>query len=128
MFRALQIALVPALVLATWHALSALEIINPQILPSPLAVLRRWLEYAQPTQAYDAAQTGYLAWLASGELWHDTWASLTRVVGGFAIGAGLALPLALVMGANATVYGFLNPLVQVLRPIPPIAYIPLAIL
>jgi NitT/TauT family transport system permease protein len=124
----LRAGLVPVVVLAAWQALSAFEVINPQILPSPLAVLRRWLEYAQPTDAYDAAQGGRLAWLVSGELLHDGWASLTRVLGGFAIGAGLALPLGLVMGANATVYGYLNPLVQVLRPIPPIAYIPLAIL
>jgi len=32
------------------------------------------------------------------------------------------------MGASPRVYAWLNPLAQVLRPIPPIAYIPLAIL
>ena len=41
---------------------------------------------------------------------------------------GLALPLGLVMGAKQRIYDLLNPLLQVLRPIPPIAYIPLAIL
>jgi NitT/TauT family transport system permease protein len=51
-----------------------------------------------------------------------------RVVVGFMIGALLALPLGLVMGASNRVYAWLNPLMQVLRPIPPIAYIPLAIL
>jgi NitT/TauT family transport system permease protein len=47
---------------------------------------------------------------------------------GFAVGACLALPLGLLMGASPRIYNWLNPLVQVLRPIPPIAYIPLAIL
>jgi NitT/TauT family transport system permease protein len=51
-----------------------------------------------------------------------------RVLGGFAIGAGLALPLGLFMGARPLVYEMMNPLLQLLRPIPPIAYIPLAIL
>jgi NitT/TauT family transport system permease protein len=128
LFRALQAGLVPALLLGAWHALSAFEIINPQILPSPLAVLHRWIDYAQPAQAVDPQHAGFFAWLMSGEMPRDAYASLMRVLGGFAIGAGLALPIALAMGANATVYGFLNPLVQVLRPIPPIAYIPLAIL
>jgi NitT/TauT family transport system permease protein len=49
------------------------------------------------------------------------------VIVGFVVGAVLALPFGLAMGALPRVYGFLNPLVQVLRPIPPIAYIPLAI-
>ncbi len=59
---------------------------------------------------------------------HDALASLYRVFVGFVIGGGLALPLGLLMGVAAAVYRLLNPLVQILRPIPPIAYIPLAIL
>ena len=43
-------------------------------------------------------------------------------------GRGLALPLGLLMGARPLVYAFFNPVLQLLRPIPPIAYIPLAIL
>jgi NitT/TauT family transport system permease protein len=69
-----------------------------------------------------------MAWYFSGELLHDTLGSMYRVVVGFAIGAGLALPLGLLMGSSRLMYAWLNPLMQVLRPIPPIAYIPLAIL
>ena len=48
---------------------------------------------------------------------------------GFVIGAGLALPLGLLMGAGpARLRAASTRCVQVLRPIPPIAYIPLAIL
>ena len=76
------------------------------------------------------AETGgsWLAWAISGELILDATGSMYRVVVGFVVGAGLALPLGLVMGASPRVYAWLNPLAQVLRPIPPIAYIPLAIL
>jgi len=101
----------PLLVLAAWYAVAALGWVNPQVLPAPLDVGRKWLEY-----------------LVTGELWLDVVSSLTRVAIGFAVGAGLALPLGLAMGASRRVYAWMNPLVQVLRPIPPIAYIPLAIL
>src|SRR6185503_7467514 len=85
-------------------------------------------EYALPLQAYDSAQSSWLMWALSGELWADTVGSMYRVLLGFAIGAGLALPFGLVMGASKRAYSWFNPLLQVLRPIPPIAYIPLSIL
>ncbi len=121
-------AIVPLVALAIWQALATFGWINPHILPSPVAVIRKWFEYIAPMEAYQPESGSYLLWLISGELPHDAWASLSRVLGGFAIGAGLALPLGLLMGANQTVYKLFDPLVQILRPIPPIAYIPLAIL
>jgi NitT/TauT family transport system permease protein len=117
---------VPALAIATWQLASELGWVNPQILPSPLAVLKKWIEYLLPLQPY--SDGNWLLWALSGELIHDAMGSLYRVVVGFVIGAGLALPIGLSMGANARVYAWLNPLVQLLRPIPPIAYIPLSIL
>ena len=102
---------------------------SAQILPPPSQVFHKWVEYAKPEGAHNAAKDGsYFRWLFSGELWSDMLASLQRVVIGFAIGGGLALPLGLVMGASDSFYKFFNPLLQVLRPIPPIAYIPLSIL
>ena len=121
-------ALVPAIVLVVWEACSRAGLFSAVILPAPSAVAIKWWAYLLPAQPYDAAAGSYLTWLVSGELPHDAWSSLFRVIAGFAIGAGLALPLGLVMGANARVYDLFNPLVQILRPIPPIAYIPLAIL
>ena len=64
----------------------------------------------------------------SGEMIRDAYASLYRVTVGFFVGAVLALPLGLMMGANDRIYQLCNPLIQVLRPIPPIAFIPLSIL
>jgi len=117
----------PVLILGIWQGICALGWVTPQALPSPVAVGLKWVEYVLPTQPYDGNQS-WLLWALSGELLHDAGGSLWRVIMGFGVGFVLALPLGLVMGANARLREFANPLIQVLRPIPPIAYIPLAIL
>jgi NitT/TauT family transport system permease protein len=108
---AYRAALVPVILVAAWEILARAEIINPLILPAPSQVLTRWVDYAR-----------------SGELHRDALSSLYRVFVGFAIGTALAIPIGLAMGASRRAYAYLNPLLQVLRPIPPIAYVPLAIL
>jgi len=125
---ALQGLLVPVVVIAIWQGASSLGWINPLVLPSPWAVVHKWFEYLSPAKPYNPADGSRLAWLFSGELIIDAIGSLYRVVVGFLIGAGLALPLGLLMGSSQRVYGLMNLTVQVIRPIPPIAYIPLAIL
>lgn len=119
---------VPIVVVLLWQLISETGWINVQVMPSPWAVLTKWFEYLRPLEVYNPEQTTYVRWLFSGELPHDLWASFHRVLIGVLIGGGLALPLGLIMGASRHAYEYFNPLVQVLRPIPPIAYIPLAIL
>jgi NitT/TauT family transport system permease protein len=55
-------------------------------------------------------------------------ASLFRVTWGFLLAVGVGVPLGLLLGWFRPLYLALNPLIQVLRPISPIAWIPLAIL
>jgi NitT/TauT family transport system permease protein len=126
--RLLRAIVVPAVAVLAWEAISRAGWVSPLVLPAPSRVLLRWLAYAAPLEPYDPAAGSWLRWAFSGELPHDAATSLLRVAGGFAVGAGLALPLGLVMGAKPLVYELVNPLVQLLRPIPPIAFIPLAIL
>jgi len=129
--RALALAralVVPLLALAGWEAISDAGWVSPLLLPPPSRVFLRLLAYARPLEPFDPAAGSWLAWAFSGELPHDAMTSLTRVGVGFAIGAGLALPLGLLMGAKPFVHDLMNPVVQLLRPIPPIAFIPLAIL
>ncbi|WP_028104539.1 ABC transporter permease [Pseudoduganella violaceinigra] len=117
----------PATLVLAWHIVTHQGWVNPQALPSPEAVARKWLEYLLPLQPYDG-QGSRLAWALSGELIQDALGSMFRVLLGFAIGAGLALPLGLAMGASVHAYRLFNVLVQIIRPVPPIAYIPLSML
>ena len=70
--------------------------------------------------AYELAQDG--------SLWEHIGASLFRVGVGFGLAALLAVPLGLWMGWVGGAYRMFNPIFQMLRPISPIAWIPLAIL
>jgi NitT/TauT family transport system permease protein len=124
---------VPVIAIGIWQWVAGMGWVNENILPSPLQVWRKWVAYLLPLQEYTAWQENNaggsrLAWAVSGEMFIDSLGSLYRVVVGFAVGAGLALPLGLAMGSSRIVYAWMNPLVQLLRPIPPIAYIPLSIL
>ncbi len=120
-------ALVPVGLLILWEILSRVGVFSPIVLPPPTAVAAKWFNGLLPGLPYDPANQSYLTWLFSGEMPHDMISSLSRVLSGFAIGAGLAVPVGLLLGTNDRLYALFNPLLQVLRPIPPIAYIPLAI-
>jgi len=120
--------IIPVGLLIVWELVSRYQMLSPQALPAPSQVFLKWIEYARPHEPFDAEQTNYIAWLFSGELPQDLWATFFRVLIGFLIGAGLALPLGLFMGNFEQIYQLFNPLIQILRPIPPIAYVPLSIL
>ena len=72
--------------------------------------------------------TGAWELVEDGSLWGHISASLTRVGIGFGLAVLVAVPLGLWMGWVAGAYRTLNPIFQMLRPISPIAWIPLAIL
>ncbi|HEU4654719.1 MAG TPA: ABC transporter permease, partial [Steroidobacteraceae bacterium] len=72
--------------------------------------------------------TGTIELIKDGTLWLHIGASLMRVAAGFVLAVLLAVPLGLWMGWVNGAYITLNPLFQILRPISPIAWIPIAIL
>ena len=72
--------------------------------------------------------TGTLELARDGTLWDDIGASLMRVATGFLLAVSIAVPLGLWMGWVKGAFSTLNPLFQILRPISPIAWIPIAIL
>jgi NitT/TauT family transport system permease protein len=102
------LCLVTALIAAWWLAVVKSE---SAIFPTPWQVV-----------------TGVVELAADGTLWEHITASLARVGTGFALAALLAIPLGLWMGRVGAAYATLNPVFQMLRPISPIAWIPLAIL
>jgi NitT/TauT family transport system permease protein len=72
--------------------------------------------------------TGTMELVDDGTLWEHIGASLFRVGTGFGLAALVAIPMGLWMGRVDGAYITLNPIFQILRPISPIAWIPLAIL
>lgn len=72
--------------------------------------------------------SGALELARDGTLWEHIVASLVRVATGFLLALVVALPLGLWMGRVDGAYRTLNPVFQIMRPISPIAWIPIAIL
>lgn len=107
---ALYVALPLALV-ALWQLAFELRLIRPILLPSPLKVAAAFWELA-----------------ASGDLFRHLSISLLRVLEGFAVAALAGLLLGVGIGLSRTLDRLTDLTVQILKPIPPIAWIPLAIL
>lgn len=72
--------------------------------------------------------TTILAMLASGELLQHLLASLFKLTGGFLLGAALGIPLGILMGVSPLAENLFNLIVQMTRPIPALALMPLVIL
>lgn len=61
-------------------------------------------------------------------LWYDAVTSLRRIVIGFAIGTAAGVTLGAAMSASRVVRHLIDPVIEVLRPLPPLAFIPLFII
>ena len=61
-------------------------------------------------------------------LWQHTWISLQRVLLGFFFGALLGIPIGYAMGLTNWSRGWFDPIVEFMRPVPPLALIPLMII
>jgi ABC-type nitrate/sulfonate/bicarbonate transport system permease component len=66
--------------------------------------------------------------METGELFVHTWASLSRVLSAWVLAAVIAIPLGLLQGSNRRFESVFDPVVELFRPISPLAWIPLAIL
>jgi nitrate/nitrite transport system permease protein len=55
------------------------------------------------------------------------WTSLQRVFVGFALACLIAVPLGFAMGASRLLWSVLNPVVQLLRPVSPLAWFPIGL-
>jgi NitT/TauT family transport system permease protein len=107
--RALPSVVVIALLIAVWWAVVLAT--ESVIFPTPWQVV-----------------TGTIELVQDGSLWEHLGASLLRVGTGFLLAVAFAVPLGLWMGWVPGAFNTLNPIFQILRPISPIAWIPIAIL
>lgn len=103
--------LVPGALFAVWQGVTAGGLVKPILLPSPQAVL-----------------AAFLAMAGSGELVTHLTASIARVLEGFALAAVLGVGLGLALGIFPALYELMSGVIDLIRPIPPIAWLPLAIL
>jgi ABC-type nitrate/sulfonate/bicarbonate transport system permease component len=100
--------------LALWSLVSGvvvvLHLFNPIFLPGPWLVIGKVLELG-----------------VKGQLWAHVAATLQRVAVGFVTGATFALVLGIMAGHVRVVRNLVEPIVELLRPIPPLAVLPLFI-
>jgi ABC-type nitrate/sulfonate/bicarbonate transport system permease component len=95
--------------LCIWYAIS-LWVGNHVILPTPLAVAEQ-----------------FVALLRNGEIAQNAAVSLWRLAVSYAIAGVVGIGLGIVMGLSALLDDLLDPIVEILRPISGIAWIPLAL-
>jgi taurine transport system permease protein len=108
-------ALTVALVLLAWWVLTSLTgTISPARLPAPKEVIDAFTQIT--TEGY-----------GNGKLHQHVFHSLQLVAMGFAVAVGVGVPLGLLMGYSRKAESLINPAFLLLRPIPPLAWIPLAI-
>ncbi len=108
--------LIPLVLILIWQGLSSIQVIPSYKLPSPVEILLGFR---------DLLMVG----VPPGNLLHNhVLYSLYRVALGYAIAALLAIPLGLLMGWSPGLLRMIRPLFELVRPIPPLAWIPIAIL
>jgi NitT/TauT family transport system permease protein len=115
---------VPALIVLLWsqgvrYGWTLPFDIRLERVPAPLIVLRR---------IADLAVGGYLDDPYSAMLWKHTYASLVRVFSGFGLAAVIGVPLGILMGRSKLVSSMLEPTINLIRPIPVTAWVPLALI
>ena len=109
-FLIIAVAVFAGLGLAWWAA-TGLDLVKPIFLPSPASV---------------ATQLGKL-W-ADGTLLTDLEASIYRISVGFLIASVLAIPIGVLIGSFRTWEAAIEPLVDFIRYMPVVAFVPLSIL
>lgn len=100
--------------LLAWHVLTVL--VNSPFFPSPAKILQAFIQLANTGDTM------------GNSLLEHSWGSLHRVVVGFAAAVVLGVPMGLLMGLHKPLYVNTRSIVEPFRFIPPIAWIPLAII
>lgn len=94
-----------------WWWLASSGLMEKVFMPSPLDVLTR-----------------IHTWFREDDLMGDAWISIYRVMAGFMLSAVIALPLGLMIGTYRPVQAMLEPLIDFIRYMPAVAFIPLVMI
>ena len=114
---------VSVVLLIWWGVTEGRQIFSPLILPSPGSVAK-----AAWQLVFDPEVHIFSGGIYNGSLLGHALISTGRVMLGFAAGVLVAIPLGVLVARTAAVEPYIDPILQILRPIPPIAWTPLAIL
>jgi NitT/TauT family transport system permease protein len=120
LLRAPWALLLPAALLVLWHVAVTQRWVAEGIIPSPAQVVESWR-----TWIFGAATGGLSPY--SGTWLDNVTYSTRRVLQGFGLAALVAIPLGLMIGWNRLVARFVDPSIQLLRPVPITAWLPFAI-
>lgn len=104
------------ILLALWWGITALGLIAPLFLPPPQVVLQKLILIASPQGFMDAT------------LWQHLGASLARMLVALFFAAIIGIPVGIAMGLSPAIRGLLDPLIELYRPVPPLAYLPLMVI
>jgi NitT/TauT family transport system permease protein len=93
---------------------------------------KAWLGFPLPwISAIPAPSSVIVVWgalLHDSGYWQSCYLSVLRVMAGFFAAMIVGIPFGLALAINRTAYGVLFPTFEVLRPIPPLAWVPLSII
>jgi NitT/TauT family transport system permease protein len=97
-------------VVLLWHLLVKAGVFQELVMPAPWTVAKTFYQF-----------------ILDGEFFIHLWASFSRIITGFSIGAFLGVFMGILVGHFRLFERVFDPLIQALRPVPIAAWLPLAI-
>lgn len=101
----------PSFFIVIWYAVSKAQLYPAYIVPPLDMVIRSFSEL-----------------VGNGTIFQHIYWSIVRVIAGFAIAAAIGIPLGISMGWSNTMMRLVEPLTNIIRQIPPIAWVPFAMI
>jgi taurine transport system permease protein len=109
-------ALSIAVLLVLWELVARLAVADPSILPAPSLVLTVCLQHlAIPYPAHSSTLPGHTLY------------SIIRIMIGFVAGSIVGVAIGGIMSASKWVRYAIDPIIELMRPLPPLAFIPLLV-
>lgn len=112
--------LVPTVIFVLWEVLSRIGFFHSTLLPPPTVVLATWLDWVFGINGSSEINSG--KWV------EDVLSSGLRVMTGYVLAVLIGTALGIAIGWSKTAEKLFEPTIQMLRPIPPVSWIPLAII